>query len=94
MKRKCSIYCFTNKLNNKKYIGSTIVEPNIRYNQHIYNTTHSNSHQYNYPLYQAIRKYGIENFIFEILEQKECKEEEIRLIEREYILNNTHMVKL
>lgn len=86
MKRKCSIYCFTNKLNNKKYIGSTVVEPNIRYNQHIYNATHNNTHQYNYPLYQAIRKYGIENFIFEILEQQDCEEEEIRLIEKNYIL--------
>ena len=67
-----SIYCFTNLKNNKKYIGSTIVEPNRRYSQHIYNATHENAHQYNYPLYQAIRKYGIENFKFEILEQKEC----------------------
>lgn len=86
MIRKCSIYCFTNKINNKKYIGSTIVEPNVRYNQHIYNVKHENVHQYNYPLYQAIRKYGIENFIFEILEQKECMEQEIRQLEREYIL--------
>lgn len=84
--KKCSIYSFTNKINNKQYIGSTIVEPNIRYNQHIYNATHSNAHQYNYPLYQAIRKYGIENFIFKILEQQECEEEKIRLIEKEYIL--------
>ena len=34
------IYCFTNLINNKKYIGSTINEPNIRYNQHIYCATH------------------------------------------------------
>lgn len=82
-----TIYCFTNLLNNKKYIGSTIQEPNIRYNQHIYNATHENTHQYNYPLYEAIRKYGLENFSFEILFQKECSEEEIRLIEKEYILS-------
>ena len=81
-----SIYCFTNLKNEKKYIGSTIVEPNRRYAQHIYNATHENAHQYNYPLYQAIRKYGIENFKFEILEQKKCSEEEIRLLEQDYIL--------
>lgn len=86
MKKQCTIYCFTNKINQKKYIGSTIVQPNIRYNQHIYNATHENAHQYNYPLYQAIRKYGIENFEFTILEQLECTEEEIREREKEYIL--------
>lgn len=84
--KKCSIYCFTNLINNKKYIGSTIQEPNVRYNQHIYNATHENAHQYGYPLYEAIRKYGLENFSFEIIFQKECSEEEIRLIEKDYIL--------
>lgn len=79
------IYCFTNLINGKKYIGSTIQEPNIRYNQHIYNATHKNAHQYNYPLYQAIRKYGIENFSFSILLEQNCTEQEIRLIEKDYI---------
>ena len=81
-----TIYCFTNLINNKKYIGSTIQEPNIRYNQHIYNATHENIHQYNYPLHQAIRKYGLENFIFDIIYQAECSEEEIREIEQQYII--------
>lgn len=83
---KSSIYCFTNLINNKKYIGSTIQEPKVRYNQHIYNMTHETAHQYNYPLYQAIRKYGLENFTFEIIFEKECSEEEIRKIEKEYII--------
>lgn len=86
MKKQCYIYCFENKINNKKYIGSTIVEPNIRYNQHLYNANHENAHQYNYPLYQAFRKYGIENFTFSIIEQKECEEQEIRKIEKGYII--------
>ena len=80
------IYCFTNLINNKKYIGSTINQPNIRYNQHIYNAYHDNSSKYNYPLYQAIRKYGIENFSYEILEEIDCTEEEIRKIEHQYIV--------
>ncbi len=80
------IYCFTNLINNKKYVGSTIQKPNIRYNQHIYNATHKNSHQYDYPLYQAIRKYGLNNFTFEIIYQKECEEQEIRKIEKDFII--------
>lgn len=79
------IYCFTNLVNNKKYIGSTINEPIIRYNQHIYCATHF-GRKYNYPLYNAIRKYGINNFQFEVIYQAECSEEEIRKIEHEYII--------
>lgn len=86
MNKKCSIYCFTNLVNNKKYIGSTIQEPNIRYNQHLYCARTEDSGRYHYPLYEAIRKYGLENFSFEVIFQKDCSEEEIRLIEREYIL--------
>ena len=85
-KRLCSVYCFTNLINGKQYIGSTIKPVNRRYNEHIYNATHENARQYNYPLYQAIRKYGIENFKFEVLESKECSETEIRLIEADYIV--------
>ena len=80
------IYCFTNLINNKKYIGSTIQNPNIRFNQHIYNATHENAHQYNYPLYSAMRKYGLKNFTFEILYEENCSEETIRKIEKEYII--------
>lgn len=86
LQKKYSVYCFTNKINNKKYIGSTIVSPDKRYSQHLYVAFHENAHQYNYPLYQAIRKYGIKNFTFEIITQKDCSEEEIRQIEYEYIV--------
>ena len=88
MKRKCSIYQFTNLKNGKKYIGSTINDIKIRYKQHLYNASHENVHQYNYPLYCAFRKYGIKNFSFEVLFEKECEEEEIREIERKYIEEN------
>lgn len=84
--KKCSIYMLTNKINGKKYIGSTIVEVNKRYNQHIYNATHPEAHQYNYPLYQAIRKYGLENFSFEVLLTIECEEEQIRQLEKDFII--------
>lgn len=85
MKKKSYIYCFTNKINNKKYIGSTVSSPNKRYNQHIYNAFHPETEKYNYPLYSAIRKYGINNFNFSILIEMECDEKDIRLIEKTFI---------
>lgn len=61
-----SVYKITNKTNNKCYIGSSIrVEK--RWQEHINTSKNPNSPQYNYPLYSAFRKYGIENFTFEIL---------------------------
>lgn len=80
------IYCFINKINNKMYIGSTIQSPEVRYRQHLYNSKNEDSTKYNYPLYQAIRKYGIDNFKFEILYEKECSEIELRNIEKELII--------
>lgn len=61
-----SVYKITNKINNKCYIGSSIrVEK--RWKEHINTSKNPNNPQYNYPLYSAFRKYGIENFTFEIL---------------------------
>lgn len=65
----CGIYKITNQINNKVYIGqSTNIEN--RWNQHIYAA--SNDQFYNHKrslLYPAIRKCGINNFIFEIIEE-------------------------
>lgn len=58
------IYKITNKINNKVYIGKTEEDPAIRWQQHIYNM----SLGIKYHLYNAMRKYGLENFTFEILE--------------------------
>ena len=61
------IYCFTNKINNKKYVGQTINDNNVRYNQHIFSAKHESDSQYNTPIHSAIRKWGIENFDYKIL---------------------------
>lgn len=76
------IYCIKNKKNDKRYIGQSI---NIekRWNQHRQRAYNSNCLQYNYPIYRAIRYYGIENFEFEILE--ECNKEELNLREQYWI---------
>ena len=82
-----TVYYFRNNINGKMYIGSTVQDPVKRKNQHIYLAFNNiDNIKYNYPLYQAFRKYGIENFSFEILDQKECSDLEIRNIERDYII--------
>ena len=62
------IYKITNKINNHCYIGqSTRIQQ--RWKEHINTSNNSNKEGYNYPLYRAFRKYGIENFIFTVLEK-------------------------
>ena len=61
------IYCYTNKINQKKYIGQTNY-PKRRYSEHLYAAYHSNSKDYNLLFHRKIREYGIENFNFEIIE--------------------------
>lgn len=69
------IYKITNKINNKCYIGQTIQFLEQRWKDHkkIYNN--SNSKLYDFPLYKAFRKYGLENFIFEKID--ECNIDEL-----------------
>lgn len=61
------IYKITNKINNKIYIGQS---QNIfsRWAEHRYEAKTNMK-----PLYKAMRKYGIENFIFEIIEECEIE---------------------
>ena len=54
------IYKITNKINNKVYIGKTEGDIALRWQQHIYNM----SNGIEYHLYNAMRKYGLENFSF------------------------------
>ena len=64
-----TVYKITNKINNKSYIGSSIrVEK--RWAQHKNVAFNQNDTQYNYPLYKAFRKYGYENFKYEVLIDK------------------------
>lgn len=79
------IYKITNKINNKVYIGqSKQVEHRLREHQlRPFRGDEKTNKEYNKYLYKAIRKYGLENFSFDILE--ECLEEELADKESYYI---------
>lgn len=61
------IYCYTNLINNKKYIGQTTTTLKSRHKKHIYSSLDKNHNGYNIIFHKAIRKYRIENFSLKIL---------------------------
>lgn len=67
------IYKFTNKHNNKVYIGQTSLDPNIRYRSHVNSSYNVKSNDYDCVIHRAIRKYGIDSFDFEIVEEIDNK---------------------
>lgn len=76
------IYKIENLINHHKYIGqSKRIEQ--RWKDEQGDAFNPNCHSYNYPLQKAIRKYGIENFSFTIIE--ECSVSELDIKERQWI---------
>lgn len=67
------IYKITNKINGKIYIGQSVnIEERFKSHKYTYNNPKANG--YNTKFYRALRKYGIENFTFEIVEEVVNKE--------------------
>ena len=60
------IYKITNNINNKIYIGKTERTVEQRYAEHCKNAIHK---YFDYPLYRAMNKYGLENFSVETIEE-------------------------
>lgn len=82
------IYCYTNKINNKKYIGQTN-DIKRRQKQHLQDSFHQHKgheNAYKQLIHQAIRKYGIENFDFEILDTIDTENwDDVNKLEFQYI---------
>lgn len=83
------IYKITNMINNKIYIGETIRSIEVRWREHK-NEALNEGHGYNYPIHIAMRKYGLDNFKIEILEN--CADE-IRFERESYYIQlyNSHL---
>ena len=78
------IYKITNNINGKFYIGFTSQKnPKLRFNQHLSSARSKKLN--NQPIIRAIKKYGEDNFSFDILLEGDedflLKKEEPRLIE-------------
>ena len=65
------IYKITNDVNGKMYIGKTSYNIEKRWGEHCRATRNPN--RWHFPLYRAMRKYGIEHFTITQLE--ECEED-------------------
>ena len=59
------IYCFTNNINGKKYIGQSVnIQQRFREHKSKYQNKNNKT-----KFYYALRKYGFENFSFDIIEE-------------------------
>lgn len=85
-----TVYKITNIINNKVYIGETIMPMKKRFQTHLTSAFNAKSNTYNYYFHRAIRKYGKDAFIIECLEtiegnfQKWVKKK-IQQLEKKYI---------
>lgn len=82
------VYLITNLINDKKYVGITSVGYKERYKQHKLTAKNEydkrGKNQSGYPLYNSMRKYGIDNFELTLLEKVDTFERACEL-EKKYI---------
>ena len=76
------IYKITNKANGKIYVGQSI-DIEERWKQHRWKAFNCNEVGYHSAIHAAMRKYGLDNFAYEVLEQ--CAAEELDEKERYWI---------
>lgn len=89
--RICGIYKIKNLINGKVYIGQS-VDIYKRWGDHkSMAIAEKYKIGYDYPLYRAFRKYGLENFSFEVIE--ECDREELNEREMYYIESYRSYIK-
>jgi group I intron endonuclease len=75
------IYKFTHIETGRCYIGQTIQEPNQRRLEHISGSRHTDR---TYHFHNALRKYGVSAFTFEVIDTVKSLEE-LNLLEERYV---------
>ena len=75
----CGIYLVTNMITGEQYIGQSR-NIGVRWLQHLGNSLKSSKTE---RLYEAVRRYGITNFSFQILE--ECDKKDLNEREKYWI---------
>ena len=65
------IYCIKNAVNNKMYVGKTLLSLEERFYEHCKDSRKSRCEKR--PLYNAMRKYGVDNFSIHLLEEVESE---------------------
>lgn len=65
------IYCAENTINGKKYVGQTTATLRERVQRHIRRSINCSQ----MVLHNAIRKYGVEHFVFKEIDSAETKDE-------------------
>jgi group I intron endonuclease len=88
-----SIYKIINKINGKVYIGFTSTISG-RWKKHIFDTINNNKKtDSNKILHNAMRKYGIENFEYEVIYQSKDRDYTLNTMEKFFIVEfNSHCV--
>jgi group I intron endonuclease len=69
------VYRATNKINGKCYIGYTTKSIDERIKEHIYRSKSKNDKSYFYLFKKSLRKYGIDSFKWDVLENCESKQD-------------------
>ena len=75
------IYKFTHIETGRSYIGQTIQDPNQRRLEHISDSRYTTKE---YHFHNALRKYGIDAFTFEVIAEATTLEE-LNLLEEKYV---------
>jgi group I intron endonuclease len=76
------IYKWTHKETGKCYIGQSIQEPNQRRLEHINDSKYTTK---TYHFHNALRKYGVDAFIWEVIDRATSLEE-LNLLEEKYVI--------
>jgi len=88
------IYKFTHTENGKSYIGQTIQDPLQRRAEHL---SHSKYSTKEYHFHNALRKYGIDSFTFDVIATATTLDE-LNLLEEQYVnefdsINNGYNIR-